>query len=160
MIKSSSSDSFQSCIDDRGEQLPYDCEFDCDCCDDYTCELHSNPQRYDYLFVAAMTRFENKIKNEKSTAIIPHAADKFYAKIIAEHITLIAGATTFDERKPLFINLFRFIMSDKGFIDSNYKRLIYDASQLIFNSKINYPFDTELQVLYRDWSLYLLSLEN
>jgi hypothetical protein len=144
--------------DDEEEFSFEDEELDCDCNEDYVCELHSTPTRHDTLFEMAIQTFEIRCINGGPNNI--PTFDKMYTLVIKEYLDMIYTDVDVIVKKVNLMNMFRFIMSDRGFNHVMYKSIIQEFNRWIWEARMKYAEDIDIQIIYRDWSKYLLDVRN
>jgi hypothetical protein len=144
--------------EDEDEFAFEDEELDCDCNEDYVCDLHSTPTRHDALFEMAIKSFEIRCINGGPNNI--PSFDNMYILVIKEYLDMIHTDVDAVVKKGNLINMFRFIMSVSGLNHVMYKSIIQEFNRWIWEARMKEPSDVDIQMIYRDWSKYLLNIQN
>jgi hypothetical protein len=82
------------------------------------------------------------------------------SEMIKEYLDMIYTDVDVIVKKVNLTNMFRFIMSDRGFNHVMYKSIIQEFNRWIWEARMKYAEDIDIQIIYRDWSKYLLDVRN
>lgn len=135
-------------------------ETDCDCFEDYTCEFHCDPKRYDCLFEEAITSYQHRCKaNGPNPLPIYEKLRKITKCVIKQYADNIDQSTMHSERMIHFINLAQFLMSEPGINHTKYQEIIMFVSDNLYGYRQRFPHYIYVQRIYRDWARYLLEIK-
>lgn len=152
-------------VDDFTEALSYksdDSEIDCDCFEDYTCEWHSYPKRYDSLYEEALYVFEGRCKTggpnptKKAGSI-----NDFVIRCIHHNvIELNASSKTMSDacRISLFANTITLACTQPAINHTKYTDFVLSTLAKCREMRETYPTNIHIQRAYRDWCRFVLDV--